>query len=536
MAGNRLFVLLFILTCYVAEAQTNQYFVFFKDKAGTPFSITQPSAFLSDRCIGRRQKQNIAITEEDLPVNASYVNQVKSSGGITFFTSRWWNGVLVEADAAALSSINSLPFVSGAVLVAPGKKMTGGRVSNKRQKKNTTADELVNQIQLQQIGLDEMHSMGYRGEGIWIAIFDSGFQGVNVSSPFSHLFSENRIRQTFNFVSNTQGVYQADDHGTEVLSVMAAHTDEVYTGGTYKAEYVLYLTEDVRSEYRVEEYNWTFAAERADSAGVDVINTSLGYYDFDDTSMNYAKSDLDGKKAVITRAARKAIEKGIIVVSSAGNEGGNSWKLVTPPADAEGILAVGSVNSLRSLSSFSSQGPTTDNRIKPDVVAMGSGTSVIKSSGAIGNISGTSVASPLVASLAAGVLQAFPSLSAKQVYEAIINSADQAATPDNFMGYGLPHFRAIKNYIESEQSKEAISIYPNPVTGNSIQIKLRSFTEAPLHITIFDSQGKQTEEYSHQINWLNNPLTYDLSKLQAGLYLIRVATGDQVTTLKFVKL
>jgi serine protease AprX len=536
MASNKITLLLFIITSFVAEAQTNQYFIFFKDKAGTPFSISEPSQFLSERSIARRQKQNIAITEEDLPVNPAYVNQVKSTGAVPFFTSRWWNGVLVEADGAMIASINSLPFVIGSALAAPGKKNTGGRVNSTRQKKNSNADQPVNQTQLQQIGLDEMHSLGFHGEGIRIAIFDSGFQGVNLSAPFSLLFSENRIRQSYNFVNNTGAVYQSDDHGTEVLSVIAANTEGVYTGGAFKAEFLLYLTEDVSSEYRIEEYNWTFAAERADSAGADVINSSLGYYDFDDASMNYQKTELDGEKAVITIAARKAIEKGILVVTSAGNEGAKPWKLVTPPADAEGILAVGSVNSLRSLSGFSSIGPTADNRIKPDVVAMGSGTSVVKASGTLGTASGTSLASPLIASLAAGALQAFPSLTSQQIYHAIINSADQASRPDNFMGYGLPHFRAIKNYLESELSEEIVIIYPNLVTGNSIQIKLKSIIDTPLQISIFDSQGKLAEEFSHQISWLNNPLEYDVSKLQAGLYLIRVNTGTQVTTLKFVKL
>jgi subtilisin family serine protease len=204
--------------------------------------------------------------------------------------------------------------------------------------------------------------------------------------------------------------------------------------------------------------------------------------------------------------------------------------------ETEGILAVGSVNSLRTLSNFSSQGPTADNRFKPDVVAMGSGTSVVKSNGSLGTVSGTSLASPLIASLAAGVWQAFPSLSATEVYDAMINSADQANRPDNLMGYGLPHFRAIKNYIESEQSEEIASVYPNPVTGDSIQIKLKSVPTTPVEITIIDAQGRRVEEYSHQLNWLNNPLEYDLYKLQAGLYLIRINTGTQIATLKFVKL
>ena len=312
--GRCKFILLLIFAVFTSEAQVNQYFVFFKDKANTPYSISSPAQFLSYRSIGRRQKQNIPVIEEDLPVNPGYVNGVKQTGATVFYASRWWNGVLVEGDAAAITSINSLSFVSHSILVAPGKKNVSGRVRSTRQKKNATSDMPVNQTQLQQIGLDEMHTQGYAGSGVRIAIFDSGFQGVNLSDPFLHLFNENRVKYTFNFVNNTISVYQRDDHGTEVLSVMAASTTGVYTGGAYQAEYLLFITEDVSSEYRVEEFNWTIAAERADSAGVDVINTSLGYTDFDDPSMDYAKSDLNGETAIITRASRKAIEKGIVVV------------------------------------------------------------------------------------------------------------------------------------------------------------------------------------------------------------------------------
>jgi subtilisin family serine protease len=536
MAGFKLILLLVIFTSYAASAQESQYFVFFKDKANTPFSLSSPSQFLSERSIARRQKQGIEITEEDLPVNPAYVSQVIAAGATAFYTSRWWNGALIEATGTALTTIISLPFVSHYMMVAPGKKITGGRIRNNKHRKSTSADEPVNQVQLAQIGLDDMHTMGYSGEGIRVAIFDSGFVGVNQTEPFALLFTEGRVKQTYNFVNNNTEVYQNHSHGTEVLSVMAANTPGVFTGGVHKAEYLLYITEDVSSEYRVEEFNWTIAAERADSAGADVINSSLGYYDFDDPAMNYTKADLDGKTAVITQAARKAINKGIVIVTSAGNEGGNSWKLVTPPADAEEILAAGSVNSQGELSGFSSVGPTDDNRIKPDVVAMGAGTSVIRANGSLGNASGTSLASPLIASLAAGVLQAFPALTAQEVYEAIVNSADQASRPDNQMGYGLPHFMAVKNYIEGKQSEEIVSVYPNPVTGNSFRIKLKTLTEAPLQIVIFDSQGKRAEEYNNSITWLNNPLEYDLSNLQAGLYLIRITAGTQITTLKFVKL
>lgn len=529
-------VFISLLISLMAHGQANRYMVFFKDKLGTPYSITSPDQFLSAKSIERRLKQGITIKEEDLPVTPDYVTQVKATGAKTFFTSRWWNGVLVETNSATLAIINSLPFVRESVLVAPGSKLMGGRITKIKQRKNSTAEQPVNQLQLQQIGLDEMHASGNKGEGISIAIFDSGFQGVNVSAPFADLFTENRVKQTFNFVKNTSGVYQTDDHGTEVLSVMGAFSPGSYTGGAYKADYFLYLTEDVASEYRIEEYNWAFAAERADSAGVEVINSSLGYYEFDDNSMDYQTSELDGRTAVITQTARKAIERGIIVVCSAGNEGSSSWKLVTPPSDAEGILAIGSINSAGMLSNFSSRGPTADGRIKPDVVALGSGTSVIRASGALGTASGTSLSSPLVASLAAGVWQAFPSLSAETVVEAILNSASQAQAPDNLLGYGIPHFRAINNYLESEGSAELISVYPNPVSGDSFQIRLKEPVDTPVQVTIFDSRGSRVADSTLQINWFSNPFQYDISKFMSGLYFVRVKSGTTTATIRIAKL
>jgi serine protease AprX len=309
-----------------AQAQTNRYFVFFKDKIGTPYSITEPQAFLGTASIARRQSQQINVTETDLPVNPTYVQQLKDLGIATYFTSRWWNGVLIEAETAALTSITALSFVDEVLLVAPGEKLSNGRTKRSKRRQDTNDQHLANAIQLAQLGIPTMHAAGNRGEGVSIAIFDSGFQGVNTTAPFSLLSTDNRIKQAFNFVSNNPNVFVADDHGTEVLSVMAAYTEGTYTGGAYMANYFLYLTEDVSSEYRIEEFNWTFAAEKADSAGVQIINSSLGYYDFDEVAMNYNKNQLDGQTAYVTRAARWAIERGIVVVCSAGNGFYNCWR------------------------------------------------------------------------------------------------------------------------------------------------------------------------------------------------------------------
>src|SRR6478609_7267065 len=362
------FLLLIIQTVF--QAQVDRYVVYLKDKNGTPFSITSPNQFLSQRSIDRRVRQKIEITAEDLPITPDYRAQLKATGASVFFSSKWLNCILVEATPALVTTITSLPFVSKVELVAPGKKLNAGRVKKFKKVKETSAIPATN-TQLSMIGIDSMHLDGFRGEGIYVGVFDSGFDGVNTALPFKPIFDEGRLLYSVDLVANSKNVFQYDSHGTEVFSVIAAYSAGSFIGGAYKANYMLFVTEDVTSEYRIEEYNWLFAAEKADSAGVDVINSSLGYNLFDDSSMDYKVADLNGTTAIVSLAAAKALEKGMVVVCSAGNEGSNSWKYVTPPADVNGVLAIGSVTTARLKSSFSSIGPTADGRIKPDVMALG---------------------------------------------------------------------------------------------------------------------------------------------------------------------
>lgn len=534
MAKSNWWVLFLLLTYFSATAQVNRYVVFFKDKNGTPHSISNPSTFLSAKSLARRARSNVTIKEDDLPVSPTYVQQVKAAGVATFFTSRWMNAVLIEATAADLPVLEALPFVREVAYVAPGKKLSMGRTVKVKRRKDTSSAPAT-RLQLELVGVDKMHEDGFRGEGLMIGVFDSGFLDVNLSAPFQHLTQQNRIIDAVDFVNGSETVYDYDDHGTEVLSVMAAFSESVYTGVAYEANYALYVTEDVSSEYRVEEYNWLFAAERADSAGIDVINASLGYNTFDDPGMNYSKSQLDGQSAIVTLAATEAIERGIVVVCSAGNEGNNSWQLVTAPADAERILAVGSINSTLNKSSFSSIGPTADNRVKPDVVALGSGTAVIRASGAQGTASGTSLASPIIAGLAAGVWQAYPELTAAQVYDVIVASGDQFLNPDIFRGYGLPSYAIIKAEMEKVEYDDEIELYPNPVTGESITLAFKTIPEQPVLVTIYTTEGKQLIQSALVISKVNHPYEYRLDGLTAGLYLFRVVAGAQSKSIRVVK-
>lgn len=532
MGANRLFLIALLLGPMTLPAQVNRYVVTFKDKNGSPFSVNESQQFLSTRAIQRRAKQGIAITENDFPVNPEYVRQLGSTGATVYFTSRWMNAALVQTTPQIMALVNALPFVSKSELVAPGTRLTGGRIRKiKNRKESGIAPATLSQLSM--LGIDAMHTEGIRGEGVWVAVFDSGFEGVNTAAPFSHLFADNRVNMTFDFVGNSDQVFRYDDHGTEVFSVMAASSSS-YTGGAPGATFQLFVTEDVSSEYRIEEYNWLFAAEQADSAGADVIQSSLGYNTFDDASMDYEKAELTGDVAIISQAARMAIDKGMVVVCSAGNEANNSWGLVTPPADVEGILSVGSVNSSFTRSAFSSRGPTSDNRVKPDVVALGSSTLVVSASGAISNSSGTSVAAPLVSSLVVGILQRYPDLSVEDVYDAITGSASQASNPDNEKGYGIPNYSDAIETLSGPGPEEEITIFPNPVNGGLIFVQLKT-PGREVTISVHDLSGRELQHTSVLITWQNNPLRVDLSSLQPGIYLVTVKTTDNFKTERILK-
>jgi subtilisin family serine protease len=252
--------------------------------------------------------------------------------------------------------------------------------------------------------------------------------------------------------------------------------------------------------------------------------------------MNYNKqSDLNGRTAIVSLAAKKSIEKGMMVVCSAGNEGSNSWKFVTPPADVDGVLAIGSVTSAEVKSSFSSIGPTSDGRIKPDVVALGSGTSVITPSGSLGTSSGTSLAAPLIASLAAGLWQRYPQLTSAGLYQAIINSADQSQNPDQLKGYGVPNYNAVKNFLDTIRIEEDFVIYPNP-TNDSLRVAFKKPEGQSVFISIYEPQGKLLSEHTGIVTWQNNPLIIDLTSLSVGLYFVKVKANDFVKTVRIVKL
>ena len=280
----------------------------------------------------------------------------------------------------------------------------------------------------------KLHRAGFRGQGMRVAVIDAGFLNVDRISMFDSL----HLLGTYNVVSPQQSVFAEDEHGTKVLSCLAANAPGWMVGTAPEASYWLIKSEDSRSEYPIEEDYYVAALEFADSVGVAVITSSLGYFAFDVDSMSYTQADLDGCTAFISRAAHRAVEKGLLLFSSAGNEGNGTWEKITFPADTEGVLTVGSVTSQKERSRFSSKGLTADGRIKPDLVALGSGSCVVIGSGEISYGSGTSFATPILAGMGICLWQALPQLTPQELIDLLRQSGSQAERPDAELGYGLP--------------------------------------------------------------------------------------------------
>lgn len=378
MGQNKLFLsLLLIILCLgfsPGSAQVKyKFLVYFTDKLDSPFTENNPSQFLSSRSIQRRIKQGIPISKNDLPVNPAYLDSLRKKGIDVWYPSRWLNAAVIHADSNQLAGINTLPFVKNISRVSRLGKVEGIDINTlsplQLEKANVNYGASFNQVSM--IGADVMHSEGYRGEGMLIAVFDGGFQNANTVSFLDSLFKNKQVLKTFDFVEKKEDVYGFLDHGTNVLSTMAGYSEGQLIGTAYKADYLLLRTEDASTEKLIEEANWLIAAEFADSAGADLINSSLGYTTFDDPKTDHRYKDLDGNTTIITKAADLAAAKGIVVVNSAGNDGSNSWKYISAPADADSILAVGAVDASGNYAAFSSIGPSYDGRVKPDVAAQG---------------------------------------------------------------------------------------------------------------------------------------------------------------------
>ena len=553
--------LLFFLLAFLSvntSAQFKKYIVRFKDKAGTPFTIDNPSAYLSAKAIARRTKQNIAVDETDLPITPRYIDSVRLAGTVTILNrSKWLNQVCIQTtDSLALIKINSLPFV-----IASQPVMQPVGIQNIRNDKfneeinSITTSQGASNVQdfynygssYAQIHIHEgeyLHDKGFHGEGMSVAILDAGFYHYLSLPAFDSVRNNNQVKETYDYVANEVSVDEDHYHGMMCFSIMAGNIPGQLVGSSPKANYYLYRTEDVSSESPVEEQNWAAAAERADSIGVDVISTSLGYNQFDNPVFNHTYADLNGNTTIVARAADFAAKKGMIVVVAAGNEGNNAWHFITTPADADSVVAVGAVNSSGVIGSFSSYGPSSDGQVKPAVASVGVGTAISSTTGPIVTGNGTSFAAPNMAGLITCLWQAFPEFTNMEIIQAVEKSSSIYNTPDDRIGYGIPNFRiayddlsqqrALKN-ITTILGTNWIKVYPNPFKDNfSVAIK-------PPHtangiFTLYDAFGRLyfTNKISLQAGQDQLIQFNNLQPLQRGIYTLKFNDGQSKESIRLV--
>lgn len=547
-----LFVILFLcLGAEVANAQ-DRYAVYFKYKPQENLSLSRPQEFLTPKALQRRLRESVAPDSLDLPVSTNYLESVSEKSDYVLYTSKWMNAAILVTDEAKKAEIEVLPFVDRVELVAKGfapkpdariryKVRASVTLETCKEPKLNTREIAVESnsydFQNQLLGIDKMHQEGFTGKGVAVAVFDAGFPGVKTATPFAHLFSNNRIIGQKDIVRPwNQEVFIDNQHGTNVLSLIAANEPEKLVSGAFESDFVLVITEEVATEYRIEEFNWVRGAEYADSLGVDIINSSVGYWDFDDPSMNYTIADLDGKTTVITRGASIAAEKGILVVNSVGNYGGRGTSSLVAPADAEGILAVGSVTNTGEVSGFSSRGPTGDGRLKPDLAAFGQAPILVRSNGVVGAGQGTSFSSPQIAALAAGLWQARPEWTKDQLILNLIRSATQSENPDNDLGYGVPNFMdAYYGEILSAPSEEILEfkVFPNPLATDMLSIRFGTGKSAEFDLV--DMTGKSLLTQTLERNSPKDAYQIDLQGIKPGMYVVRLSDGLLVRQVKLLK-
>ena len=415
---------------------TLKYRISLKDKAATDYSLQKPEMYLSKKSIERRKRQGLEIDSTDLPVCKKYVDAIRKKGVHVLVTVKWDNFVTVSCnDSMLIAEIAGLPFVRSTERVWRGvAKRASERDSliNKPLRTDSLYGPAITQIKMSHA--DRLHEAGFKGQGMTIAVIDAGFHNVDKIEAMKNI----NILGTRDFVNPEADIYAESSHGMSVLSCMAMNQPNVMIGTAPEASYWLLRSEDEYSENLVEQDYWAAAIEFADSVGVDLVNTSLGYYSFDDPAKNYRYRDLNGHYALMSREAAKAADKGIVVVCSAGNSGSGSWKKITPPGDAENVITVGAVNKYGVLAPFSSVGNTADGRVKPDVVAVGLGSDVMGTDGNLRHANGTSFSSPIMCGMVACLWQACPELTAKEIIELVRRSGDRAVFPDNIYGYGIP--------------------------------------------------------------------------------------------------
>ncbi|MBA5628747.1 S8 family serine peptidase [Moheibacter lacus] len=518
------FITLFFLILAGLSFSQDLVLIKFSDKPSSQTYFDNPLLMLSQKALDRRDKYNIDLNLQDVPVEASYVTQVEALGIDPIAVSKWFNGVFAWCTANQISQAEGLSFVSEVeTFVQDDSKMSDGiPLADKfnlpteiPQESNGILDFVygATETQVTQLNLEYLHNLGFTGDGITIAVMDNGFPGVESRSGFAYIRDNGQIKGVYNFIDDNEQVYGRGTHGTVVLSTIGGYLENEFVGTAIDADFYLFITENNTHELPDEEVNWIEAAERADSIGVDVINTSLGYSQFDDPRYDYTYEDMDGQTTFITRGAQIAAEKGIMVVNSAGNSGNDSWHYITAPADGVDVFTIGAVRENGQAASFSSFGPTYDGRIKPDVDALGSGAAVIRPDGEVEDASGTSFSSPIMAGAMACFIQAFPETITTEMRQKVRESGHLFENPTDQLGYGIPDFgEAYESMMSVTDVAEAtVVIYPNPTSG----IVNIDSDRAIQQVQLISMEGKIVRKYpsASQIN---------IQELPKGVYVLKI--------------
>lgn len=537
---KKILLLLILLAGLTAQAQVQDAWVYFSDKPGSEEILQDPSSILTAEALDRKALHNIEVDFRDVPVDQSYIDQVKAAEGVLVLAkSKWLNCVYVQGTQADLDALLSLDMVDQIeyadkdlnLMPAPHAGLNKFEFEDRPTRIIYDYGEAENQVSM--IGADYLHQEDLTGEGMIIAVLDSGFPNVNSISAFSHIVDQGRLLGTYNFVERQQSVTGTGSHGTRTFSDIGALWEGQIVGTAPGASFYLFRTEYAPTEVPVEEAYWVEALERADSLGVDVINTSLGYQDYDNPNYDHSYQDLDGQTTFSARGANIAFEKGMLLVTSAGNDGGG-FTFVGTPADAPGVLTVGAVDASGAYAGFSSIGPTVDGRIKPDIMAQGSQAAVVNGQGELTFSSGTSFSSPIAAGAVASLWQLRPETTNAELMQIIRESSSLFENPTDQMGYGIPDFQEAYQRlqvlaVQDQLQRTRFGIWPNPAEDRVLISFPQGVDQADVRVYNILGELISTSKVA-----LTDP-QLEIADLSPGMYILTLEGVHGRQSLKLIK-
>jgi hypothetical protein len=533
----------FVSTLSFAQIEDALVFLEAKDPAVVSAALANPITILTQAALDRKNAQGTPIDDRDVPLNETQKAEINASTGITVLAkSKWLNAVYVRGTENNINNLLNLSFVEEIEFADKSlNRPSSGRqfTNDKFEIENETQSRVVYNYgtarnQTEMIGVDYLHENDFIGEDILVAFMDNGYPGVLSNPAYADLRNDGRLLGYYDFAARVENPNGNGSHGASTFSDAAGFLNGQFVGTAPGASYYLFITED-SDESPAEEAYWVEALERADSLGVYVTNTSLGYQDFDNPSFDHTYEDLDGQTTIAARGANAAFDKGMINVTSAGNDGRpGDFGYVATPGDAPGAFTVGSVTSSGSPSGFSSYGPTVDGRIKPDVVAQGSSAAVIDQYGNVTTSSGTSFSSPITAGAVASLWSAVPHLNNAVVTQAIRESASRYTNPTDKLGYGIPNFGDALNAllllsVEEQMQDTQFALYPNPVS-NQINISFPKNADSA-EFALYNILGEKILQKN--ITTLRNSI--DVSALSSGMYIASITSNNKTTSYKIIK-